>query len=115
MKDKKVKLRTKAFRMFLVLSFAIFFTLFLSNKYGYYEYKKHEQVTLTEEQIKKFEQDVKEGKNVDLEDYVSNTNKNYQTSLSQAALNLSNGLADTIKKGVESFFSAIDKMVNEAP
>lgn len=113
MKDKKVKLRTKIFRMSLILSFAIFLTLFMSNKYGYYEYKKHEQVSLTAEQIKQFEEDVRQGKYVDLEDYLSNTNKNYQTKLSQAGLNLSNGIADMIKKGVESFFASIDKMVSE--
>ena len=113
MKDKKIKLRTTVFRITLSLLFAVFLTLFMSNKYGYYEYKKHEQVALTEEQIKRFEEDIKQGKNVDLQDYVSNTNKNYQTKLSQAGLNLSNGLSGIVQKGVEGFFSSIEKLVTE--
>lgn len=112
MKDKK-KLRTKLFRMTFVILFAIFITLFISNKYGYFEYKKQEQVSLTQEQIKQFEQDVKEGKNISLEDYKDNTNKNYQTKFSQAGLHVSNTLADFIKKGVEGFFGTIDKLVTE--
>lgn len=113
MKDKKIKLRTKVFRISVSLLFAVFLTVFMSNKYGYYEYKKHEQVALTEEQIKRFEEDIKQGKNVDLEDYVSNTNKNYQTKFSQAGLNLSNGISNIVQKGVESFFSSIEKLVTE--
>lgn len=113
MKDKKVKVRTKVFRMSFIVLFAIFITIFVSNKYGYYEYKKHEQVTLTQEQIEKFEEDVKNGKNIEIENYISNSNKNYQTKLSQAGLNLSNSLADIIKGGVDGFFSYIEKLVSE--
>lgn len=112
MKDKN-KLRTKIFRFTLSILFAIFITLFISNEFGYFEYQKHEQITLTQEQIEKFEQDVKEGKNISLEDYVNNTNKNYQTNFSQMGLNLSNKIADTIKSGVEMFFSSIDKLVTQ--
>ena len=53
---KKVKLRTKVFRISFIILFAIFITVFISNKYGYYEYRKHEQVTLTQEQIMEIEQ-----------------------------------------------------------
>ena len=34
---KQVKLRTKIFRFTVVILFAIFLTMFVSNKYGYYE------------------------------------------------------------------------------
>ncbi len=111
---KPVKLRTKVFRSTVVILFAIFLTMFVSNKYGYYEYKKQEQVTLTAEQIKQFEEDVKNGKNIDLENYLEKTNKNYQTKFSQLGLNLSNSIADTIEKGVNKFFGYISKFVVES-
>ena len=110
---KKVKLRTKIFRISFIILFAVYLTVYVSNKYGYYEYQKHEQVTLTEEQIKKFEQDVKDGKEIDIESYVSDVNKNYQTKLSQAGLNLSNGLANIVKTGVDGFFKYINSVVIE--
>ena len=111
---KPVKLRTKVFRSTVVILFAIFLTMFVSNKYGYYEYKKQEQVTLTAEQIKQFEEDVKNGKNIDLENYLEKTNKNYQTKFSQLGLNISNSIANTIEKGVNNFFGYISKFVVES-
>ena len=111
---KPVKLRTKVFRSTVVILFAIFLTMFVSNKYGYYEYKKQEQVTLTAEQITQFEEDVKNGKNMDLENYLEKTNKNYQTKFSQLGLNISNSIADTIEKGVNKFFGYISKFVVES-
>ena len=110
---KKIKLRTKIFRLSFIILFAIFITVFISNKYVYYEYLKHEQVTLTQEQIQRFEQDIKDGKYVDLEDYLGNTNKNYQTKLSQVGLNLSNSISNIIKSGVDSFFKYVSKFVVE--
>lgn len=110
---KKVKLRTKVFRISFIILFAVFLTVFVSNKYGYYEYQKHEQVTLTSEQIKKFEQDVKDGKEIDIENYVGEVNKNYQTKLSQAGLNVSNSLAGIVKTGVDGFFKYIDSVVTQ--
>jgi len=109
----KVKLRTKIFRITMLILFAILMTIFISNKNGYYEYQKHEQVTLTEEQIKKFEEDVKNGINIDLENYLKDTTKDYQTKLSQVGLNVSNTLANTVKKGFDNFFKYIGKLVTE--
>ena len=111
---KQVKLRTKIFRSTIVVLFAIFLTMFVSNKYGYYEYKKQEQVTLTAEQIKQFEEDVKNGKNIDLENYLEKTNKNYQTKFSQLGLNVSNSIANTIENGVNKLFGYISKFVVES-
>ncbi len=111
---KPVKLRTKIFRFTFIILFAVFLTMFISNKYGYYEYKKREQVTLTQEQIKQFEEDVKNGKNVDLENYLEKTNKNYQTKFSQLGLNISNSLANAVESGVNKFFGYINKFVTES-
>ena len=110
---KNTKLRTKIFRTSFIILFAVFLTVYVSNKYGYYEYKKHEQVTLTAEQIQKFEQDVKDGKEIDIENYVTGTNKNYQTKLSQAGLNVSNSLAGIVKTGVDGFFKYIGSVVTQ--
>lgn len=112
MKEKeKKKIINKVFKMSVIILFAIYITIFVSNKYGYFEYQKLKQVTLTQEQIKKFEEDVKNGINVEIEDYLDNVNVNYQTKLSQAGLDVSNVLSDTIEKGVNGFFGYINKLV----
>lgn len=113
MKDKKLKWRVKVFRICLTITFVTFLTMYGANKYGYFEYRKNQQVVLTEEQIRKFEQDVRDGKEIDMETYLISTNKNYQTKLSKTGLSISNGISNTVKNGVESFFEAINKMVTE--
>ena len=110
---KPTKIRTQVFRVVVIVLFVTFLTIFISNKYGYYEYKKHEQVVLTEEQIKQFEQDVKDGKNIDLQNYLDSTNKNYQTKFSQFGLNVSNSLANIVKNSVDGFFKYVSKFVVE--
>lgn len=109
----KTKLKTKIFRIVLIILFAIFLTMFISNKYGYYEYKKREQVTLTQKQIKQFEEDIKNGKDVNLENYLENTNKNYQTKFSQLGLNISNSIASVVEGSVNKVFGYISKFVVE--
>ena len=113
MKNKK-KIYGKIFKMTMIILFAIFLTIFISNEYGYFEYQKSKQVTLTQEQIKKFEEDIKNGKNVAVEDYLKDTQVNYQTPLSQAGLDVSNFLANTIKKGVDGFFEYLNKLVEQS-
>ncbi len=110
---KKNNLKSNIFKMSIIILFAIFMTTFMSNKYGYYEYKKRQSVTLTKEQIKLFEEDVKNGKEIDINDYVSNINRNYQTKLSQAGLNVSNTISKVVKTGVDNIFRYIDKVVTQ--
>ena len=63
MKHKKLN---KIFRYSILVSFVTFFALYLSQSTGYFEYRNSKKVALTNEQIEKFENDVKEGKNIDL-------------------------------------------------
>ena len=37
MKESKTKIQTKIFRLLLGISFTIYITTYISNKYGYYE------------------------------------------------------------------------------
>ena len=52
--------------IFLILLFT-FTTLYIASYNGYYEYSNNKKVTLTNEKIKEFEEDVKNGKKIDLE------------------------------------------------
>ncbi len=110
MKDKK-KLN-KVLRNFLFLLFFIYVTIFVSNELGYYDYQKTKQVTLTNEQIEKFEEDIKNGIDISIEDYVVDIKKDYQNTLSEASLGFSNFISKTVKKGTESVFNALGKFVS---
>ncbi len=108
MNKKKIN---KVLKFLLFSLFAVFLTIFLSNEYGYYEYQKAKQVTLTEEQIKKFEEDVRNGEDISIENYTVDINKNYQTNLSEIGLNISNNLSNIVKDSVEGFFNSLSKFI----
>lgn len=110
---KKNKRLNKLFRGLLIILFIIFITIYISQKTGYYEYKNYQKTLLTNEQIDKFENDVRNGKNVNLKDYVINTNKSYQTNLSRAGLNISNFISSCVNKGINSSFDFLIKLVDE--
>jgi hypothetical protein len=105
--------RYKVFKWFFIILFVTFLTLYFSQLTGYYEYRNYQKMTLTKDQIEQFEQDIKEGKEVDIRDYSVNTTKNYKNNFSNTGLNLSNGISTTIKTGVIKIFGAIAGYVDE--
>lgn len=101
----------KVFKTIMIFLFVIFLTIYLSNNTSYYEYGMHKRVELTNEEIKKFEEDVKNNKNIDIEDYQKNTIKDYSNEISRISLSLSNFTSKYIKKGINSVFKTIDKLM----
>lgn len=104
--------KEKAFRTIFTSLFIIFIGLSLTNKAGFKEYELHKNVELTNEQIKKFENDVKNNKNVDINDYIRNTKEDYSNDFSKASLNFSNVTSKYIKKGINKIFDTISKLIS---
>lgn len=112
-KNNSKKVYYKVFKSFFVFLFIIFITLYISQAAGYYEYANNKQMILTEKQIEKFEIDVKSGKNIDMEEYIKNTRKNYNTNFSKTGLKISNIISEGVSKGVGAFFNFLIKFVDE--
>lgn len=110
MKNKKLN---KFFKYTFYMCFLSFLTFYVAGQSGYYEYNQRKKMTFTKEQIEKFEEDVKNGKNIDVTEYLENTNQNYQNKLSKATLNISEGISKYTKKGVELIFTNIGNMIEE--
>ncbi len=99
---------------FILLCFIICFLVILfAGKTGYYEKKLRDNSILTEEQIKKFEEDLKEGKDVDISNYVINKNKDYTTKLTSDVYSISLKLEKTIDKIVKFIFNEVGKNIND--
>lgn len=107
--EKKYKVFKWVFLFFLV----IFLTLYFSQLTGYYEFKNYEKMSMTQEQIKQFEQDIKDGKEVDIKNYVVNTSKDYQNTFSKVGLDLSTGISGIVESSVVKIFGTIAGLVNE--
>lgn len=104
--------KEKIFRTIFTSLFIIFIGLSLTNKAGFKEYELHKNVELTNEQILKFESDVKKNKNIDINDYVGNIKEDYSNGFSKASLNFSNVTSKYIKKGINEIFNIINKLIS---
>ena len=65
----------KLFRIFIFFLFISFLVLYFSRANGYYEDLNNKKSYLTEDKIKEFEEDVKNGKEIKVENYVVNLKK----------------------------------------
>lgn len=107
--DKK-KLAKKILSKCFVFLFLAFTVLYLSEGAGYFEYEQHRNMVLTNDKIKEFEEDVKNGKNIDIENYVETKAKDYSNSVSNFGLDLSGFVNDVVTEGLNSFFKFLGDM-----
>ncbi len=108
-----MKKKHKIFKMMFLLCFISYLTFYIAGQTGYYEYNARKKMTFTKEQIEKFESDVKEGKNIDMEEYLKNTDKNYQNKISKATLSLSENISKITRKGINTIFTKIGNAIEE--
>lgn len=109
MKKKKYSL----FKIVLYSLIFIYLILFFSASTGYYEYSNYKKASLTEEQIRKFEIAVKNGENIDINNYFIKNNYSYGNKLSTAAINISDKISYIISSGVKSSFKWISSFIDE--
>ena len=109
MKNNKNKIFKIIFGMLLLSYIVVYF----SEITGYYEYQNHAKAALTEEQIRKFENDVNSGKEVDIKEYIIVNQTTYNNKLSKAASKLSDGISKLVQIGVEKSFKFLSRILEE--
>lgn len=105
--------RDKIFKGGFILLLITYLALFFTNAAGYYEYKNYDKMTLTNEQIKKFEQDVKNGKNIDIEEYLVKEQTIKNNKLASFGKKTSITISSTLSKVISKSFSYLGKFVKE--
>ena len=101
MKEKIVK-----YLIYLVI--LSFFTLYFVSSTNLYEYKMEKKKTLTEDSIKKFEEDVKNGVQIDINDYIIK-DKNYDNKFTI----VNREIANYVGKGFENIIKYIARYMNK--
>lgn len=91
----------KTFWIILSLLFAIFITLYISQATGYYDYEQYKKVELTKDKIALFEQDVKEGNPIDIDNYMEHISYDYNNNVSRTGLKLSGMIKKYVKNGID--------------
>ena len=100
----------KIIKLFIILLIISFLALFFIYQNGYYENITRNKILLTNEKIEEFEQDIKEAKDISLENYLEKE-KDYSTNISKATLNISNKLENILDKGIKFIFKKISKVI----
>lgn len=109
MKKKKFNI----YKIIFYIVFIIFLIIYFSDVAGYYEYQNYLKSNLTNEQIKQFEFDVKNGNKIDINEYLSVDTKKYNNNLSKIASKLSQSISNLVNKGVKYTFKYISKLIDE--
>ncbi len=111
--EEKIKIYTKIFNTSFLVLFIVFIALFLSQSTGYYDYEEHKKMVLTEDKVKQFEKDVKEGKNLDIKNYLESPTKNYQNKVSEFGYQLSYNIGKYANYGIKKTFGFLNKILEE--
>ena len=113
MNEEKVKkIITKIFWKFFLVLLIGFTAIYISEATGYYEFEQHNKKVLTEEKIKQFEEDVANGKNIDINDYVVTNEQNYETKLSKFGDKMSNKVEKIVVDGLNNTFKFLNNIIS---
>lgn len=88
--------------------FMIYFALYLMDNLGYYNVATKQKV-ITEEKLQEFENDVKNGKSIDIKNYVRDTT-NYRNTFSNIGYNVSIGIDNVLNKGLKDINKIMKKL-----
>lgn len=105
----KKKERNPFFRILSAL-FLLFISLYIALESGYYEAKVTKKTAMTEESIKKFEQDIKEGNPIDVNSYTYNEHKDYSNNTTDAAIFIGSKVESFMSNGITEIFDIVKSL-----
>ncbi len=106
--DKKTLFKRLRHFIYIVL-ITSFLVIYIASENGYFDEIKNKRVVLTNEQIQKFEQDISDGKEIDIKDYYVEEKNAYINKFTQ----LGSFLSTKIEKLVSSFLDKTFKALND--
>lgn len=95
----------------LSIFFLIFICLYFALESGYYESKIAKKTAMTEESIKQFEQDIKDNKPIDLNNYAYNSYKDYGNNTTDAAIFIGSKVEKIMSSGINDLFDLLKALV----
>ena len=105
MNEKKKK---NWFLTCLGILFVIYVCLYVMDNLGYYNIAAKNKV-ITEEKLQEFEADVKNGKEIDIKEYVRDTT-NYRNTYSNIGYSISVGIDNILNKGLSNVVKVLKKL-----
>lgn len=106
-------MKERIIKLFFIFFFVFFFALVFAENAGYYTPRSAKTKALTEEQIKIFEEDIKNGKTIDITEYTTNLKKDYTTKLSDNIYKTSLKLEEFIDDMIKSIFRSVENSLDK--
>ena len=106
-------MKNKSFYIILLVLFIMFLGLYVSSSSGVIDYSSRHKKVLTDKNIKEFEEDIKNNKEIDIKKYSYDDTDKYDNSISKTTLKVSSFLGSTVKSILDFTFGKLEKLVNE--
>ena len=90
--------------------FLIYLSLNIAMSAGYYEAKLNEKTTLTEESIKQFENDIKNGLPIDINSYTFKENTDYSNNTTDTAIFIGEKVESFMSGGITEIFNIVKSL-----
>ncbi len=94
----------------LGLLFVLYLSLTIAMEAGYYEALMAEKTTITSEAMQKFEEDIKEGKDVNINDYITDVHKDYSNSTTKMGVMFSGVVEEFMSNGINEMVDLFKKL-----
>ena len=94
----------------LSLLFLVFISLYIALESGYYEAKITKKTAMTEESIKKFEEDIKNGNPIDVNSYTFEEHKDYSNNTTDAAIFIGSKVESFMSSGITEVFDIVKSL-----
>ena len=101
----------KSFKIIILLLFGSYLVLIFAIKFGYYETRDEKVKNLTEKEILRFEEDIKNGKEIDIDKYIVKDTEDYSTTFSNVIYKTSVRLEKILTSSMDFAFDNSKKMV----
>lgn len=109
----KGMLLIKTFKLIIFVIFTSFFLTVILSLSGYYQTTLQKKTILTNEAIIKFENDIKDGKDIDINNYVELNQKNYDNVFSKSGRYISKKINKIVSDCIEKTLKIILKSIEE--
>ena len=96
----------KIFNTIMFVLFTLYISFYVASVSGYYEYEKSEQKKMKESQ-----NDIKNGKKVDIKDYLTDNKVKYDNKVTEIGNTLSDLINNGITGSLEKTFKVVEKLI----
>ena len=106
-------IKNKFLKVIIIIIIVVFISAYYISNSGYYEYHMQQKTVLTNDKIKEFEEDVKNGKNIDEKIYLEDMDKDYSNNISNIIYKISTDGTKVTRKIIKKLFKKLSYLVED--